>query len=79
VTTEHVITKKAADGTLSIAELRQFLEEFDKAAGPAHSLTATDGTDVILGYHNLKPTVRASFSGGIKSITVTVPGGDEKR
>jgi len=45
----------------------QFLEEFDKATadtpGPA------DGT-----VSALKPKVRVRFGGGIKSITVTVPG-----
>lgn len=65
MSTEHTITKKAADGTLTIAELRQFLDEFDKAAvTPEYPVNG----------YGLKPKARVSFSGGIKSISVTVPG-----
>jgi hypothetical protein len=63
---EHQITRKAADGTLSIAELRQFLDEFDKSAVPS-SAPEMNG---------LRPKARVSFGGGLKSITVTIPGGE---
>jgi hypothetical protein len=69
VSTEHTITKHAADKTLTIDELRQFLEEFDKATAPEPGCTV----------HGVqKPKVRAGWGGVIKSITVTIPG-DEKR
>jgi hypothetical protein len=70
VSIEHEITKRAADGGLTIAELRQFLDEFDKAA--------TTPEYPVSGY-GLKPKVRSGLSGGIKSITVKIPGGDEQR
>lgn len=72
MSTEHVITKKAADGTLTMDELRQFLDEFDKAVspGPGPRFPGLDG---------LKPKARIARGGGIKSVTVTVPGGDEAR
>lgn len=66
---EHEITKKAAEGGLTIADLREFLEEFDKA-------TATAGPPSHTGTY--RPKVRAGFSGGIKSISVTIPGGGEQ-
>lgn len=62
---EHEITKRAADGTLTIADLREFLDEFDKA-------TATSGPPSYTG--TFKPRARVSFGGGLKSVTVTVPG-----
>lgn len=62
---EHEITKHAADGGLTIAELRQFLDEFDKAAvTPEYPVNG----------YGLKVKVRSGFSGGIKSISVTIPG-----
>lgn len=67
---EHEITKRAADGTLTIGELREFLDEFDKA-------TATSGPPSYTG--SFKPRARVSFGGGIKSITVTVPGGEAEQ
>jgi hypothetical protein len=70
VSTEHVITKHAADGGLTIAELRQFLDEFDKT-------TATPEYPVN-GY-GLKVKARRRFGGGIKSISVTIPGGSEQQ
>lgn len=67
---DHQITKRAADGSLTIAELRQFLDEFDKAAAtPEYPVNG----------HGLKPKVRSGFSGGIKSISVTIPGEAEQR
>ncbi|HMG61660.1 MAG TPA: hypothetical protein VK599_01815 [Streptosporangiaceae bacterium] len=66
MSTEHQITKKAADGTLTIGELREFLAEFDRLGAPG-SASPLPGS--------LKPKVRAGFSGGIKSISVTIPGG----
>lgn len=69
--TEHVITRKAADGTLTVPELREFLAEFDKAVDPGPGGTVNaDG---------VKVKARVTFSGGIKSITVTIPGGGGKR
>ena len=65
MSTEHVITKRAADRTLTIAELRQFLDEFDKAA--------TTPEYPVAGY-GLKVKARVSFGGGLKSISVTIPG-----
>jgi hypothetical protein len=67
---DHEITKRAADGTLTIAELRQFLDEFDKAAAtPEYPANG----------HTLKVKVRSGFSGGIKSIAVKIPGGEAER
>jgi len=70
--TEHTITVKAQrddgrdGGGLTIAKLRQFLDEFDKAtrdtAGPA-----------VAAAEALKLKARVTFGGQIKSITVTVP------
>lgn len=60
---EHEITKRAKDGSLTIAELREFLATIEQTAGSNHAV----------------PKVRSGFSGGIKSITVKIPGGDEKR
>ena len=68
MSTEHTITVKAADGALTIAELRRFVEEFDQAADPkppAPVLPAANG---------LKPKARVGFGSHVKSITVTVPG-----
>lgn len=67
--TEHTITVKAQrddgrdGGGLTIARLRQFLEEFDKATAD----TAGPAADA------LQPKARVTFGGRIKSITVTVP------
>ncbi len=72
--TEHTITVKAQrddgrdGGGLTIARLRQFLEEFDKAAAdPTAPAVVADAMDA------LKPKARVTFGGQIKSITVTVP------
>jgi hypothetical protein len=70
MSSEHQITRKAADGTLTIADLREFLDEFDKAA-------AGSGPPSFTGA--VKPKARVGFSGGIKSITVTIPGGSEQQ
>ena len=59
MSTEKTITVKAADGTLTIAELRAFVDEAGKAGSEDDAL---------------KPKARVSFGGGIKSVTVTVPG-----
>ena len=69
---DHVITKRAADGTLTIAELREFLAEFDKAATEAERPALKNG-------YAIKPKVRAGFGGGIKSISVTIPGESEQQ
>jgi hypothetical protein len=61
--TEHTITKRAADGPLTIADLREFLATIGQTAGN----------------NNAVPKVRAGFSGGIKSISVTIPGGGDKQ
>lgn len=67
---EHEITKHAADGSLTIAELRQFLDEFDKASvTPEHPVNG----------YGLKVKVRSGFNGGIKSITVKIPGGGDQQ
>jgi hypothetical protein len=67
---QHEITKRAADGSLTIGELRQFLDEFDKAAvTPEYPVNG----------YGLKVKVRSGFSGGIKSISVTIPGEAEQR
>lgn len=47
---EHEITKKAADGTLTIADLREFLATIGQTADSNHA----------------KPKVRVAFGGGIK-------------
>jgi hypothetical protein len=62
---DHQITKKAGTGTLCVAELREFLDEVAKA---------TEGHYP----ESLPLKVRAGFSGGIKSISVTIPGGSEQ-
>jgi len=66
VATERTITVKAAGTSLTMAALRQFLEEFDKSTpeGGYHP-----------GFHDeLRPKARVTFGGHLKSITVTVPG-----
>jgi glycine betaine/choline ABC-type transport system substrate-binding protein len=73
MSTEHQITKRAADGTLTIAELREFIDEFEKAADAAFASPA-DGTAAIPDWWGLKPKARIAFGGGIKSISVTIPG-----
>lgn len=79
MSTEHTITKKAADGTLTLAELRDFFDEYDKVTQAPHS-TAADGSDVVAGRHNhLRPKARVGFGGGLKSITVTISGEAEQR
>ncbi len=60
MSTERTITVKAADGTLTMAELRAFAAAFGEAAKRGE-----DG--------ELRPKARVGFRGGIKSITVTVP------
>jgi hypothetical protein len=37
------------------------------------------GVRGVLGTGSLKVKARVNFSGGIKSISVTIPGGDEKQ
>jgi hypothetical protein len=70
VSAEHQITKKAADGSgLTVADLRDFLAEFDKLGAPG-SASLLPGS--------LRPKVRSGFNGGIKSISVTIPGGSEQ-
>lgn len=62
MSTEHQITRKAADGILTFAELAQFVREAGNAAEPSpESFTLT---------------ARVGFGGGIKSITVKIPGGE---
>jgi hypothetical protein len=61
VSLSHEITKKATVGILDIAALRDFLAEVDKASEGRYP-------------ESLNPKVRVAFGGGIKSITVTVPG-----
>ena len=59
MSTERTITVKAADGTLTIAELRAFLAELDEAARRGEDDT-------------LKPKARVTFGGHLKSLTVKV-------
>ena len=59
---EHEITKKAAGGTLTFAELHQFLGEVGKATPPSSE--------------GIRLTARVAFSGGIKSITAKIPAED---
>jgi hypothetical protein len=75
VSTEHQITRKAEDTNLTIPELREFLAEYDKAAA---SLAVAAGVEAVPDWYG-KVTARVTFRGGLKSITVTIPGGDEKR
>jgi hypothetical protein len=63
VSTEHQITKRAADGSLTIADLREFLAQIEQTADSNHAV----------------PKVRSGFSGTIKSISVTIPGEAEQR
>lgn len=66
MSTQRTITVKAADGTLTMADLRAFLDQFDKGTGE-------DG--VYTGFHDaLKVKARVSLGGHLKSVTVTVPG-----
>jgi hypothetical protein len=73
MSTDHTITVKAQrddgrdGGELTMAGLRQFLEEFDKATADTPG-PAADATEA------LKPKARVSFGGHVKSLTVTVPG-----
>lgn len=69
MSTEHVITWKAEEGTLTVSELWQFLKEFDKAVD-----RKDPDAPPLLDWYGLKVKARVSFSGGIKSITVTIPG-----
>lgn len=71
MSTERTITVKAADGVLTMAELRAFVAEFDQAADGAAD---ADGQVRLL-----KVKARVSFGGGIKSVTVTVPDGNTGR
>ena len=59
---EHEITKKAADGHLTIAELHRFLGEVGQASPPS-----SEGISL---------TARIGFGGGIKSITAKIPAED---
>lgn len=63
MTTEHQITKRAAGGTLTIADLREFLATIEQTADNNHAV----------------PKARISFGGGIKSISVTIPGEGEQQ
>lgn len=66
VSAEHQITKKASTGTLRVAELREFLDEIAKA---------TEGHYP----ESLQLKARVSFGGGLKSISVTIPGGEDEQ
>lgn len=70
MSTEHQITKKAAEGALTIAELREWLAEFDRLGAPGSASPLPEA---------LRPKVRTGFSGAIKSISVTVPGGSDQQ
>jgi hypothetical protein len=72
MSSEHQITRKAADGTLTMADLREFLDEFDKAA-------STAGRPALGNGYGVKPAARIAFGGGIKSISVTIPGGEAEQ
>lgn len=72
MSTEHTITKRAALGALTVAELREFLAEFDET--PARSLA-----EAGLGKDGLRLKARVNFSGGIKSISVTIPGEGDRQ
>lgn len=72
MSTEHAIIKRAADGTLTIAELREFLDEFERAATDAERTALKNG-------YAIRPKARIALGGGIKSISVTIPGGDERQ
>ena len=63
MSTEHTITKRAADGPLTVADLREFLATIEQTAGN----------------NNAVPKARIAFGGGIKSISVTIPGEAERR
>jgi hypothetical protein len=63
---EQVITVKARNGRLTVDELRQFLAEFDRAATPAPG--------PLPGRNGLELKARVGLGGGIRSITVTIPG-----
>jgi hypothetical protein len=67
---EHEITKRSADGTLTIADLREFLDEFDKAAAGSGPPSHTGA---------FKPKARIAFGGGVKSISVTIPDGADRQ
>jgi len=57
---DHQITKKAADGSLTISDLREFLDEYDKA-------TAESGPPSYTG--SLKPKVTSAVvvaRGGVR-------------
>lgn len=58
VSTEHQITKRTKDGSLTIADLREFLATIEQTADNNHAV----------------PKARVSFGGGLKSISVTIPG-----
>lgn len=70
MSTEHVITKRAATGDLTVPELREFLAELDKATASGDGETVNETA--------LKVRVRSGMRGQVKSITVTVPGGNGK-
>jgi hypothetical protein len=63
VSTEHQITRRAADGPLTVADLREFLATIEQTAGN----------------NNAVPKARIAFGGGIKSISVTIPGGGDRQ
>jgi hypothetical protein len=56
----------AGAGTLCVAELREFLEEVAKASEGHYP-------------ESLPLKARVSFGGGIKSISVTIPGEGEQQ
>jgi hypothetical protein len=66
VNADHQITKKAAADILCVAELRQFLDELGKASEGHYP-------------ESLKPKARIAFGGGIKSISVIIPGEAEQQ
>lgn len=65
MSTEHAITKRAAAGVLCVAELRQFLDEVGKASEGHYP-------------EGLQVKARVTFRGGLKSVTVTIPGEGEQ-
>lgn len=68
MSTERTITVKASDGTLTIAELRRFVKEFDEAARPQPPGPGVPAVNA------LKPKARVTFGGHLKSLTVKVTG-----
>ena len=69
MSTERTITVRAADGSLTIAELRAFLAEFD-AATPDSTTPGLKPSAM----NRLKPKARVTLGGHLKSLTVKVTG-----